>query len=351
MAERSDARVVPTPAHEGSVSGSRRGRAPTVVLALVVLVAAAVGFAAGLGRDSGPSTQPVASGAPSGAPERAVSTIANALLPSIVQLETAHGLGTGVVYRRGGFILTAAHVVDGAGEVTVRLPDGTGVAGRVVGIHPPTDVAVVRAERRDLEPARLGLNDPPDAGDVAVAIGSPFGLNSTVTAGVVSAVDRPVPTNHGPFPMLQTDAPINPGNSGGALADARARVIGINDLVRTRGGETSGIGFAIPIDVAVRVGRDLVAGRAPATGYLGVGGTSPRLGRPGALVATVAADSPASRAGLRRGDLITVFAGQPVATLLELTAQVRATPPGTAVELEVRRSGRTRKIDVVIGRE
>jgi S1-C subfamily serine protease len=280
-----------------------------------------------------------------------VSTIANALLPSIVQLETSHGLGTGVVYRRGGFILTAAHVVGGAREVTVRLPDGTGVAGRVVGVHPATDVAVVRAKRRNLEPARLGLHDPPDAGDVAVAIGSPFGLNSTVTAGVVSAVDRPVSTRHGPLPMLQTDAPINPGNSGGALADARARVIGINDLVRTRGGQNSGIGFAIPIDVAVRVGRDLVAGRDPTTGYLGVDGTSQRLGRPGALVSTVVPNSPASKAGVRQGDLITMFAGHPVATLLDLSAQVRATPSGTAVELEVVRSGRTRRIDVVIGEE
>jgi S1-C subfamily serine protease len=246
--------------------------------------------------------------------------------------------------------LTAAHVVDGTDEVTVRLSDGRRVPGRVVGVDPSTDVALVRAERDGLTPAPLALRDRPEVGDLAVAIGSPFGLEATVTAGVVSAVGRAVPVGGAAMPMVQTDAPINPGNSGGALADAHGRVIGINDMIRTETGQSAGIGFAIPIDVAVRTAKALDAGRMPRRGFLGVTGTTPKIGLGGALVTEVTPGSPGARAGLRRGDLITSFGGFPVAAIEQLTAFVRTTAPGTEIELEVRRDGTTEVVRVTIAR-
>jgi putative serine protease PepD len=279
-----------------------------------------------------------------------VSAVADSLLPSVVQLETRDGLGSGVVYS-AGFILTAAHVIEGEADVTIRLADGRRVPGRVVGTDAATDVGVVHAERGRLTPARLARGVPIDVGQLAIAIGSPFGLESTVTSGVVSAIGRSVPTERGASSMIQTDAPINPGNSGGALADRAGRVIGINDAIRSETGVNSGVGFAIPIDVATSVADALISGRAPQAGFLGVGGTGPSIGRPGALLTQIEPDSPAADAGLRPGDLVSGFANTPVTSMLDLMAKVRVTSPGTEVELEVFRDGTRRSVSVVIGRQ
>jgi S1-C subfamily serine protease len=281
-------------------------------------------------------------------PVEPVASVASSLLPSVVQLETSDGIGSGVVYEARGLIVTAAHVVEGARRLTVRLADGRRVPGHVVGTDADTDVAVVRAERGNLAPARLAANAPLEVGQLAVAIGSPFGLESTVTSGVVSAVGRSVPTEDGATSMIQTDAPINPGNSGGALADRTGRVIGINDAIRSQTGVNAGVGFAIPIDVVIDVADSLISGGSPRTGSLGVSGITPAAGRPGALLTHIEPRSPADDAGLRPGDLVTRFDGAPVTNILDLMAAIRAAPPGRAVDLEIFRAGARRVVDVVV---
>jgi len=282
-----------------------------------------------------------------------VADVAAAVLPSVVQIETRGGLGSGVVYNRDGGILTAAHVVNESSQVTVRLRDGTRVRGRVIGADEATDVAVVRVARAGLRPATLAVNVPLRVGQLAVAIGSPFGLEQTVTAGVVSAVDRSIVTDNGAGAanMIQTDAPINPGNSGGALVDRHGRVIGINDAIRSRSGVNAGVGFAIPIDTAVHVADALVHGRTPSIGFIGISGTDPTAGTAGALVTEVQPGGPAFAAGIRSGDLITAFDGQPVTGMVNLSARVRMTRPGVTVTLDVKRGGRTLRVNVEIGRQ
>ncbi|MDQ3752842.1 MAG: trypsin-like peptidase domain-containing protein [Actinomycetota bacterium] len=279
-----------------------------------------------------------------------VAAVAKAVLPSVVQIETEGGLGTGIVYNSNGFILTAAHVVEGSSEVTVRLADGRRVPGEVEGADEATDVAVVSVGRRDLPAASLAIGIPVRVGQLAVAIGSPFGLEGTVTAGVVSAVERTITTNEGnAASMIQTDAPINPGNSGGALVDRKGRVIGINDAIRSDSGVNAGVGFAIPIDTAASVAEALLRGRAPEVGFLGVSGAEPGMGRPGAQITDVQPGTPAGRAGLRPGDLVTGFDGERVESMAELAARVRPTPPGTEVTLEVVRNGRALNVILRVG--
>jgi S1-C subfamily serine protease len=328
---------------------------------LVVALVAGLGFGfAGLWNDT---PDPAESGRPQvtslprgpvrpGAGGEPVAAVAEALLPVVVQIETPSGLGSGVVYDADGFILTAAHVVEGASDVTVRLADGDRVAGEVIGADSATDVAVVRAARRKLEVATLGVGVPVKVGQLAVAIGSPFGLEQTVTSGIVSAVDRAMVTQASAVTsMIQTDAPINPGNSGGALTDRQGRVIGINDAIRSDSGVNAGVGFAIPIDTAVSVADSLVRGMTPRIGFLGVSGTEPSSGRAGALVTQVSPDGPADEAGVQAGDLITTFDGEPVASMIDLAAKVRQTQPGTVIGLSVVRNSNRMSIEVRIGEQ
>ncbi len=196
--------------------------------------------------------------------EEPVAEVAAALAPAVVQIESSGGLGSGVVYDAGGLVLTAAHVVDGVTAVRVRLADGRVLEGAVLGVDTTTDIGVVRVSPDgELPVAVLALDTEPQVGQLAVAIGSPFGLEQTVTAGVVSAVDRSLPDRDGRSVrnVVQTDAPINPGNSGGALADRGGRVIGINSAIRTTGGGNVGVGFAVPIRVAAQVADQIVESR------------------------------------------------------------------------------------------
>jgi putative serine protease PepD len=268
----------------------------------------------------------------------------------VVQLEVADGLGSGVIYDKNGYVLTAAHVTDGNQTVTVRLFDGTALPGRVVGSDPGNDIAVVKVDRGGLRPANLALKSNLEVGQMAVAIGSPFGLQQTVTQGVVSAKDRSLPTPDGRvLEVIQTDAPINPGNSGGALADRRGRVIGINDSIRSESGGNEGVGFAIPIDTAVASASHIVKGEPIRTGYLGVSLNTPSLGRAGALVDDVAPGSPAERAGLKVGDLIVKVGNRPIQSSDDLAAEVRLLAPGQNAVLQVLRDGRERTVSVTLG--
>jgi putative serine protease PepD len=196
---------------------------------------------------------PAATPAPSpanGSSEPLADTAAR-ILPSVVQIETNGGLGTGFVADANGDILTADHVVDGSAQVTVKLQDGSTIAGTVVASDPSIDVAVVRVDRTDLPALTLGDSDQVRVGQQAIAVGSPFGLDETVTSGIVSALNRTLQTQGMQLSgLIQTDAPINPGNSGGPLTDRNGVVIGINDAIASTSGQSSGVGFATPINAA-----------------------------------------------------------------------------------------------------
>jgi len=267
-----------------------------------------------------------------------VADVAAALSPSVVQIETESGLGSGVIYRSDGYIITAAHVVSGTQRVTVRLADGTRLAGRVTGTDENSDVAVVQVEETGLPAAPIAADGSVEVGQMAIAIGSPWGLEGSVTAGVISSVERTVPGPDGiPRTMIQTDTAINPGNSGGALADRQGRVIGINDAIYSLSGGSDGVGFAIPIGTAVSVADRLIAGEEIRPAFLGVSGTDTTSGPAGALISGVVDDSPAREAGLRVGDLVTAYDGQQIESFTDLAAAVRADQPGDTVTLTIQR--------------
>ncbi len=279
-----------------------------------------------------------------------VAAVATALSPSVVQIETQSGVGAGFIYDGEGRILTAAHVVDGFSQVTVVLADGTRVDGTVVGYDTGTDVGVVQVDPTGLVPAPLAVGVQLEVGQMAVALGSPFGLDQTVTAGVISAVDRSVQAPDGRVrSVLQTDAAINPGNSGGPLADREGRVIGINDFIVSPSGGNDGVGFAIPITTAKDVADRLVAGETIGTGFLGVVGTSPQSGAAGALITEVQAGSGADQGGVQVGDLVVAMNGRQVRSMEDLAADIQATAPGTQITLEVQRNGQTLTLTVVLG--
>ena len=274
-----------------------------------------------------------------------VAAVARQVGPAVVQIETVGGVGSGVIYDASGLILTAAHVVDGSTVVTVRLSDGTSVQGTVVGTHTATDVAVVSIPgRRDLPTAVLAIGLDPSIGSLAVALGSPFGLDQTVTAGVVSAI-RTI----GGVGMVQTDAAINPGNSGGPLVDRLGRVIGINDQIFTQSGTNEGVGFAISIDIAALVADQLVAGDEVQLARLGVSSTTVSNGAAGALVQEVVEGSAAEAAGLLVGDLIVAIDGRSIQDSGDLRAEIISTLPGTAVDLSVVRNGTSIIVTAVLG--
>src|SRR5215218_771710 len=331
--------------------GSPRSRGPSrwlaAVVAGIVLLASGYGISQVLDRDdAAPAGAGIPTAAPAGAAPAAsalgsaqepAAAVAKALLPTVVEIRQGSGLGSGFVYDKNGYIMTAAHVVQGADQVQVRLYDGTRLTGKVLGTDQLNDVAVVKVDRTGLAAAPLAVGETIQVGQLAVAIGSPFGLNETVTAGIVSATDRNLDGRE----VIQTDAPINPGNSGGVLADRRGRVIGINDAIQT-GSDSNGnvgIGFAVPIDLAARSATAIVQGKQVKVGYLGVNMAPPTGGQDGALVQEVVSGSPAAKAGLRPGDLVVGIDGQSVADYGELAARIRAHQPGDKITLKVVRGG------------
>jgi S1-C subfamily serine protease len=295
-----------------------------------------------------PTTTPPATSGTIGDSEEPVADVAAALSSSVVQVETRNGLGSGVIIRSDGYILTAAHVVMGSREVTVRLADGTRLDGTLIGADANSDIAVIRVDQSALPAAATSTDIR--VGQIAIAIGSPWGLDQTVTSGVVSSVARTVVGSDGaPRTMIQTDAPINPGNSGGALADRHARVIGINSAIYSSSGGSDGVGFAVPIGTALSVADRLISGEQIRTALLGVEGTDPATGPVGALITGVLPDSPADEAGLRVGDLITAFDGRVIQSFPDLGAAVRAAAPGDTVTLAISRQEEEITIRVTLG--
>lgn len=288
------------------------------------------------------------------------AAVAKVLGPAAVQLSTSSDLGSGFIYDSSGLILTAAHVVTGHDTMQVRLNDGTQLTGTVVGADKGTDIAVVRVNAgRKLPVAPLALRVPVEVGQMAIALGSPYGLDQTVTQGIVSAVGRAVPTqDNGEVAMIQTDAPINPGNSGGMLANRLGQVIGVNDSIISGSGSGSGsgeagnvgVGFAIPIDLAKSVADRLVAGRPIEYGYLGVRTSDSSGSRAGGLIVEVDAGSPAAQAGLKADDVVIKVGDNPIASGSDLAAAVRAHEPGERVVLTFERGGKQHTTAVIVGK-
>ena len=269
--------------------------------------------------------------------------------------EQPRGVGSGFVLTSDGFIMTNAHVVDGAVQVVVTLPDKREFKARIVGLDKRTDVAVVKIEATGLPAVRIGDVSRLKVGEWVMAIGSPFGLDNSVTAGIVSAKQR----DTGDYlPFIQTDVAINPGNSGGPLINMRGEVVGINSQIYSRSGGFMGISFAIPIDEAVRVSDQLRTSGRVQRGRLGVQidqvskevAESLGLSRPqGALVRNVEAGSPAEKAGLEAGDIILKFDGKQIEKSADLPRLVGNTRPGTRSTLTVWRRGAQRDLAIVVG--
>ena len=287
-----------------------------------------------------------------------VASVAETVAPSVVRIDTATGTGSGIIYDQNGSVVTNAHVVLGADTVEIQLADGTRATGKVLGSDPAVDIAIVQIqENLNFRKATFATLDTIRVGQLAVAIGSPFGLEQSVTAGIVSAVNRAVPTlnvengSRTVLEMIQTDAPINPGNSGGALVDRQGRVVGMNTLIRTDGNVEGnlGVGFAIPTDTIFLVTERIANGLYLENGFLGISGQDPTLGRAGALVIEVVQNSPADQSGLQQGDLIINVDGSPILGMSELAARIRLSSPGTEISLGVLRNGDEISITVVLG--
>jgi serine protease Do len=267
------------------------------------------------------------------------------------------GLGSGFIVSADGTILTNAHVVRDAAEVMVRLTDKREFKAKVIGTDPQTDVAVLKIEAGNLPTVKLGASKEVRVGEWVVAIGSPYGFENSVTAGIVSAKGRALPD--GTYvPFIQTDVAVNPGNSGGPLFNLKGEVIGINSQIYSRTGGYQGLSFAIPIDLANKVQDQLVSHGKVTRGRIGVMiqevnqslAESFGLKQPaGALVSSVDRDGPAAKAGIEPGDVILKIDGEPVGRTIDLSSHVADLKPGASAQLEVWRKGAARQITVTVG--
>ena len=274
-----------------------------------------------------------------------------------------YALGSGVVVDKAGYILTNNHVVDKADRIQVKFNgDATEYEAKVVGTDAPTDLAVIRVEgKKELVPAKIGNSDAVQVGDWAMAIGSPFGFQATVTAGIISAKERDIPGDTSQFQhFLQTDAAINPGNSGGPLLNIRGEVVGINTAIASRSGGYQGVGFALPINAAAKVYNDIIKTGRVTRGSIGIKFTPSDTdkaranlrvagAKEGVFVEQVASGGPSDKAGMKEGDVIASVNGKPIHDGNELINTVTSTPVGDALTISVLREGKHENLKVVVG--
>jgi putative serine protease PepD len=314
---------------------------------------------------SGPVSSGRLTGGVAGSP---VVSVAEKVLPSVVSIDvigsSVHVSGAGFVYDQAGHIVTNNHVIEpavGGGTIKVTLPDGHELSASIVGRSPSYDLAVLSVDRAaQLTPATLGSSAGVRVGETVVAIGSPLGLSSTVTSGIISATDRPVTAGGSGessyINALQTDAAINPGNSGGPLVDLSASVIGVNSAIATLGGSAQkesgniGVGFAIPIDQVRRTVEQIIATGHAVYPIIGAQ-VSVDTSLEGARINAVTDASPAAMAGIRAGDVVTEVNGRPVHDGIELIVLIRSFEPGQTITLSVDRDGTTSRIPVVLGKK
>jgi len=265
---------------------------------------------------------------------------------------TSQAEGSGFVVDTSGDIVTNQHVVDGATAITVRFADGKAAKATLVGSDPSTDIAVVKVDvaASELHQLTLGSSKNVLPGQDVVAIGSPFGLADSMTSGIVSAIGRTIqaPNGYSIANSIQTDAPINHGNSGGPLLDLNGNVLGVNAQIESGGGGSDGVGFAIPIDSVKSVVNTIVAGGKVVHAYIGIH-VGDATNESGALIGSVSADTPAAKAGLKAGDVITALDGKAITKADDLTAGITAHAPNDKVTLTITRNGKTLQIDVTLG--
>lgn len=268
-----------------------------------------------------------------------------------------HGMGSGFIVRPDGVVITNAHVIDEATEVSVKLTDKREFKAKVIGIDKPTDTAVLKIDAHDLPTVRLGDPAQTGVGDWVLAIGSPFGFENSVTAGIVSAKSRSLP-DEGYVPFLQTDVAVNPGNSGGPLFNLKGEVIGINSQIFSRTGGYQGVSFAVPIDVALKVEQQLLSDGKVSRGRLGLSvqemnqalAQSFGLDRPiGALVDAISTDGPAAKAGVQPGDIILKLNDREIQDSTQLPPLVADLKPGTEANLTLWRNGKSQALALRVG--
>jgi serine protease Do len=278
-----------------------------------------------------------------------------------MQQRRGEATGSGVVVDRAGYILTNNHVVDHADRIRVKFDhDPVEYDAKVVGVDAATDLAVIRVEnKKDLTVAKMGNSDAVQVGDWAIAIGSPFGYQATVTAGIISAKERDVDPSMPFSHFLQTDAAINPGNSGGPLLNIRGELIGINTAIATRNGGYQGIGFALPVNTAAQVYNDIIKNGKVTRGSIGVRFTPSDTDRArsnlkvagvkeGVFVEQVTPGGPSEKAGMKDGDVLTAINGKPITDGNQLIATVASTPVGSSLNIAVDREGKRHDLKVVV---
>jgi putative serine protease PepD len=334
-------------------------------LAAVALVAGGAGGAIGAlaqGGTSSAASPVVASAEPAAVKESTVTAVYKEAAAGVVEItvdgvtsgsngfdpfggqgqQQTQGEGSGFVLDNSGHIVTNDHVVEGATSITVHFSNGKSAKATLVGTDPSSDVAVLKVDvdASELTPLTLGDSSSVEVGQGVVAIGSPFGLENSVTAGIVSAVGRQIqaPNGYTITGAIQTDASINPGNSGGPLFDAQGRVIGVNAQIESSSDGNQGVGFAIPINTVKSVAEQLLNGGTVAHAYLGVQVADATSGA-GAAIASVQSGSPAASAGLKAGDVVTAVNGNPIGGADDLTTAISSAKPGEKVELTVDRGG------------
>jgi S1-C subfamily serine protease len=350
------------------------------VVVLAVLAAALLAVTAGNIRQSvwtGPTARAVEQRGPLSDAERANVEIFDRVSPSVVQVaaqsqanplieegEGTSATGTGFVWDNDGHVVTNNHVVQNANEVAVRFASGEAARTDIVGTAPNYDIAVLRIRRARSLPPPIAIGSSADlkVGQFAFAIGNPFGLDQSMSSGIISAIKRRLPTSSGREigNVIQTDTAINPGNSGGPLLDSAGRLVGVTTAILSPSGSNAGIGFAIPVDIVNRVVPELIRnGRVPTPG-IGIVAASEalatRLGVEGVIVVRTAPGSPAERAGIRGveyssgalGDIITAADGKPVHRLSDLTDEIEQVGTGKPVHLTLKRGTETREVDVPI---
>ncbi len=369
----------PTPPSTPGQRRPKRGAFAASVVAASLLVGGAAGLGGAAAWDQwnpdetstatvgGRTTSQVVDAPASSAPDGSVEQVAQQVLPSVVKIDVSgsqeSGSGSGIVLSSEGQILTNNHVVEVAGtsgSIRVSFNDGTSTPAKVLGTDPLTDTAVIQAENvSGLTPATIGRSGSLRVGQGVVAIGSPFGLESTVTSGIVSALDRPVAVgsdaqgNSTTYPAIQTDAAINPGNSGGPLVDLAGQVVGIDSSIRTSTssstdqGGSIGLGFAIPIDEVMPIVEQMINGETPTHARLGISVSN--VANPtgtgaaeGAQVQEVSSGSTGADAGLAKGDVITKVDDQLISGADSLVATIRSYRPGDTVTVTYQRSGDTK---------
>src|SRR5262245_2109788 len=277
---------------------------------------------------------------------RAFINAAKRIKPAVVHIKvgTRGATGSGVIVSPDGYILTNNHVASAANELTVKLADRRELRARRIGVDSRTDLALIKVEAQNLPYATLGDSSKLEQGEWVIALGSPFGLEQTMTAGIVSATGRQFGGTYDNY--IQTDASINPGNSGGPLISMNGEVIGINTMIYSRSGGSEGIGFSVPSNLAKKVKEQLLRNGRVSRGYLAVSLQDSQTAGDGATVADVTNGGPASKAGLRNGDRIVEFDGKPVKSTKQLTEIIADTPAGTAVKLKFVRDGQEQSASI-----